>query len=235
LFVDAADRLWVLKVNSRLNSVQGSAEGQNLTRKKRLTRVEKSDQTRKALIKAAASVVGEVGYERASVSQITTRAKVAQGTYYSYFETRQTLLDQLLPDLGKQMLQYISERIHGSKSLVEFEERSFRAFFAYLAENPDFYRILNEAETLAPKAHEAHFKNIVRQYVQALRRSVKRGELPRYSHEELEVIVYILLAARRYLAMRYAFRKNKVHPIPEEVVRTYVKFVSGAFGTKVKD
>jgi len=199
-------------------------------KKKRLSRVEKSELARKALVNAAAKTVGDVGYERASVSQITARAKVAQGTFYTHFESRQALFDQLLPSLGKEMIQFIADRIHGSKDLIEFEERSFRAFFSYLLENPSFYRILSEAETLAPKAHLAHHDYIVEKYLRALKRSVSKGELPGYTEDDLEAVVYILLAARRYLAMRYAFRKNKVHAIPESVVQAYMKIVRHGFG-----
>ena len=63
----------------------------------KLTRVEKSEETRKALFDAAAKIVGKHGYEGASIARITSRAKVAQGTFYNYFTTRQDLLDQLLP------------------------------------------------------------------------------------------------------------------------------------------
>ena len=49
-------------------------------------------------------MVGRLGYAEASVARITELADVAQGTFYNHFESRQELLDQLLPAIGRQMV-----------------------------------------------------------------------------------------------------------------------------------
>ena len=48
--------------------------------KPRKTRAEKAAQTRAELLRAAADVVGEVGYREASIARIPQRAGIAQGT-----------------------------------------------------------------------------------------------------------------------------------------------------------
>ena len=53
------------------------------------TRAVRLEQTRKALVAAAAEIVGEEGYQACSVAKIAIRAKVAQGTFYTYFASRQ--------------------------------------------------------------------------------------------------------------------------------------------------
>lgn len=192
---------------------------------RRLTRAEKAVATRRAIIEAAAEIIGEYGYADASVSRITTRANIAQGTFYNYFDTRQALFDTLLPELGRDLIAFVGDRVRGSKSTLEMEERGFRAFFEYLSSNPGFYRILNEAETMAPKAHQRHFRALTSRYVAALRHGLLQGELPAYSEAELETIVYLLMAARSYLTMRFGLDDRA---LPEHVVQTYVKFVRGA-------
>ena len=199
------------------------------TRKKssgRPTRAEKAQATRRALIEAAAHVVGEHGYAEASIARITQRANVALGTFYNYFETRQALFDILLPELGQDLIEFVGTRVAGSGTTLEMEERGFRAFFEYLAENPGFYRILNEAETMAPAAHRQHFEELTRRYVAALRRGLARGELGPFEESELETVVYLLMAARSYLTLRFGLDRGK---LPDRVVGTYMKFVRGAF------
>ena len=193
----------------------------------RPTRIEKARITREALFKAAAQVVGKVGYVDASIADITRLAGVAQGTIYSYFASRQDLFDQLLPKIGEEMEEYVRARVHGSRTGLEVEERGFRAFMDFIVENPGFLRILNEAETLAPKAFHQHFKNVAKRYVSSLSRSRDNGELGAYKDRDLEVIAYILMAARSYLAMRFARRKNTVRSLPESVIKAYLRFVSG--------
>ena len=197
------------------------------TPKPRRTRAEKAAQTRAALLHAAAEVIGEVGYGDASIARITQRAGIAQGTFYLYFENQQDLFDQLLPTLGQDLLNYLSERVAGTKDILEVEEAGFRGFFDYLVENPAFFRILNEAEIAAPRAYERHFELLRRHYMRALGRSWKQGELPDFEQQELEVLVYILFAARSYLYLRYSKSEDGPQPIPEWVVQAFMKFVRG--------
>lgn len=192
---------------------------------RRPTRAEKAAATRQRLIEAAAEVVGEFGYADASVARITARANIALGTFYNYFDTRQALFDTLLPELGQDLIAFVGDRVHGSRDTMEMEERGFRAFFEYLAANPGFYRILNEAETMAPKAHHKHFEALASRYVAALKKGLARGDMPAYSEADLETIVYLLMAARSYLTLRCGLTGDK---LPEDVVDTYVKFVRGA-------
>ncbi|HUF87292.1 MAG TPA: TetR/AcrR family transcriptional regulator [Thermohalobaculum sp.] len=193
--------------------------------RRRQTRAERSESTLRALFQAAAEVVGEVGYADASVARITSRAKVAQGTFYNYFASRQDLFDQLLPRLGASMLEYIRDRVDPDARGAEREVQRLRAYFQFLDEHPEFYRILYEAETLAPTAHRKHMEIVAGAYVRGLRRSWERGEMPEaFEAKDLEPVAYLLLAARGYLSMRYGAGRNG-GAVPEWVVRAYAKLV----------
>ncbi|MGD9535558.1 MAG: TetR/AcrR family transcriptional regulator [Alphaproteobacteria bacterium] len=191
--------------------------------KRRPTRAEKTEETRRALFIAAGKVVGKHGYAGASISRITNQAKVAQGTFYNYFETRQHLFDQLLPALGGDLLERINARVGPEPRGAAREEKRLRAWFAYLDEHPEFLRILNEAEIFAPRAYQSHMENFIRGYCRALDRSRSRGETRRLDDETLEVVAIILLAARGYLGQRYARRNRK--PMLEAAVRGYMTLV----------
>jgi AcrR family transcriptional regulator len=190
----------------------------------RQTRAERSETIRRALFRAAAEVVGEVGYADAPVSRITGRANVAQGTFYNYFQSRQDLFDQLLPSLGNSMLEFIKERVDPAATGAERETQRITAYFQYLQKHPEFYRILYEAETHAPAAHRKHMDLIAGGYVRALRRHWKRGEMPGYEEHDFEPVAYVLLAARGYLSMRYGAGRNGV-TVPDWVVNAYAKLI----------
>src|SRR5215471_5181250 len=166
------------------------------------TRAQKSEEARAALFQAAAEIVGEYGYADASITRITQRANLAQGTFYNYFASRQDIFDELLPVLGAQMMEHIRHRAVGGKTFLEREELAFRAFFSYLKKAPYFLRILNEAEMAAPRAFRQHIANV--------------------TDEEIEAVGYVFMAARGYLALRYA----KFGDVPEHVVSAYMRLVS---------
>lgn len=210
-----------------------AAPGRTRRKKPRLTRAQKSEQTRRALFDAAARVVGRYGYAGASISRITSEAKVAQGTFYIYFDSRQDLLDQLLPNLGEAFVASIRERVRRFSDGVRREEERLRAFFDYAHEHPEFFRILHGAEMFAPKAHRRHLLNLERGYVHALKVSWRRGELTGFDEHELEAVAHILMSARDYLAMRYAFWDGRPKRIPEHVIEAYMKLMRhGLFGGK---
>jgi AcrR family transcriptional regulator len=193
------------------------------------TRAERSESTLRALYDAAAEVVGEVGYADASVAKITARAGVAQGTFYNYFASRQDLFDRLLPRSGETMLDWIQAHVDPGLRGADREVARMRAYFQFLEEHPEFYRILYEAETLAPAAHARHMEIIAAGFVRSLGRSLDRGEMPRaYEPRDLEPIAFILLAARGYLSMRYGAGRARHEgggAVPEWVVRAYGKLV----------
>jgi AcrR family transcriptional regulator len=196
--------------------------------RRRQTRAERSESTLRALFDAAAEVVGEVGYADASIARITGRAGVAQGTFYNYFASRQDLFDRLLPRLGETMLDYIKAQVDPGLRGAERELERMRAYLRLLEEHPAFYRILYEAETLAPAAHARHMETIAGGFVRSLRRSLDRGEMPDgFEERDLEPIVYVLLAARAYLSMRYGAGRDggEGGSVPDWVVRAYGKLV----------
>lgn len=190
------------------------------------SRNQRSHLIREALFKAAAEIVGDVGYQDASVTMITQRAGVAQGTFYNHFVSRQDIFDKLLPALGNDMLDHVRQCTRQGSTLIEREELGFRGFFSFLKQTPHFFRILNEAESFAPNAYRAHLELLSSGYTRLLRRASGNGELPGYEERELEVIAFVLMAARSYLAWRYVYGEEKHDDIPEWVVKTYVKLAT---------
>lgn len=189
------------------------------------SREERGRLIREALFKAAAEIVGDVGYEGTSVAMITQRARVAHGTFYNHFQSRQDIFDQLLPTVGKEMLAHVRSSAAAGKDLIEKEKLAFIAFFSFLKSHPHFFRILNEAESFAPAAYRAHLQLVSSQYLRFFERAHGRGELHGYEAREFEVIAFILMAARSYLAWRFVYGAEQREDIPDWVVEAYVKFV----------
>ena len=195
-------------------------------------RAEKIEKNRRALLQGAAAVVGEQGYAGASIALITQKAGLAQGTFYLYFKSREDLFDQLLPEVGQELLDFLGARVHGARDIFDIEEKAFRASCEFLSTHPGFYRILNEAEAAAPKAYEKHFNNIARRYMQALKRAHAEGGVKGYSEREIEVLVYMLMGARSYINVRYGKELARRKPVPKWIVDAYMKVVRAAFDAR---
>lgn len=192
-----------------------------------LSREERAARTREQLLNSAARVVGEFGYRDASIQRITAHAGMAQGTFYLYFESRQALFDELLPHFGRDMLELVRSRAHGASGFFEIEEIGVRTVFEYLVNNPWFWRVLNEAEVEAPVANAEHRREVTRRYIRFLQRARAEGEITAYADSELNVLAYLLIAARDYLYVHHLAntKTKKVKSIPEAAIRTYMTFL----------
>lgn len=196
----------------------GSRKSRNLN----LTRAEKAEIVKRRLFEAAIAVVGQHGYAGATVTRITTLAKVAQGTFYNYYPNRQDLLDQLLPTLGTEMIAFIRRKVDGTSGGAALEVARFRAFFDFLLETPQFMRILYEAALYAPAGYEQHMQNVTGNYIRALQRD---GLDKRFDEEELKVLSTFLMGARNYLSHAYAFGEDGARRPPEAVFSAYEKVI----------
>jgi AcrR family transcriptional regulator len=63
------------------------------------TRKARAAETEAALKEAAKRVFGQVGYLRAKITDITTEAGRAAGSFYSHFDSKEQLLEALLVDI----------------------------------------------------------------------------------------------------------------------------------------
>jgi AcrR family transcriptional regulator len=189
----------------------------------KLTRIERNQEMKRRLFRAASQIVGQRGYAQTSIARITELAGVAQGTFYTHFANRQALLDELLPTLGLEMVKFIQDRTETIRPESARETARFRAFFDFLAENPGFLRVLNEAEFAAPEAFHRHIANITAPYQRILQRARKRGELRDFDDAQIEAVVHILIGARGYLSQRY----GRSMPVDAVVFRAYAKLLQG--------
>ena len=214
-----------------MTSENAAQEPSQRPNRRRPSRAEKAIQTRAALMRAAELAVGEKGYEGASVADITAKAEVGSGTFYNYFESRQDLFDQLLPKVGREMLEFIQQRSARGKDEFEREELRLHAFFAFLEIRPEFYRILYEAEVFAPAAFRAHMATVTKGYTRLLSKARQTGELQNRSDDELEVISIMLLGIRHYLCMNYARRDGGTVQPSTSVISAYMRLIRNGLGT----
>lgn len=197
-------------------------------RKQKLNREEKAQLTYRNLMEAAAHIVGEKGYAASTIAKVTQQAGVAHGTFYNYFEDRQELFDVLLPYVGEQMTDKITQDLADAGSGLEREIARFRAYCNYLRQNPGFYRVLYEAEVFAPKAHAAHIQRLSDGYIRSLRRAMAAGDLREMDADEMSATVSILLGARAYVAMQH----KDTGQIPDSAVTAYARLMrDGLFKT----
>jgi AcrR family transcriptional regulator len=195
-----------------------------------LQRLQRNEATRQKIVEAAARVIGRYGYAGCTIARVTSRAKIAHGTFYLHFGSQQELFESVLPTLGRNMLEKIGEAIRHSEDIIDLERHGFEANFDYLVKHPYMYRVLSEAELYCPHAFHRHLDAVVESYTRSLRRSRKGNQLASFGDEELETVATMLVGARTYMLMRFGVRSGVIRERLDDKLGTYLKIVAHGIG-----
>lgn len=89
-------------------------------------RERKQAETRRRLIEAARDQISEGGPESVTITSITDRADVAQGTFYNYFESRDAIIDALIFDSVESLGQRLDALTAGMSDAAHIYSFSLR-------------------------------------------------------------------------------------------------------------
>ena len=160
----------------------------------------RGEATRRKILDAAEAVFGEMGYHEASISEITRRAGVAQGTYYIYFHSKREIFAELVEDIGTRLRAQMRAAIADARARLEIERRGFEAFFTFVAELRRIYNIVQEAERVAPEAFFTYYRKISQGYIRGLSEAMGEGAVRKM---DPEAIAYALMGIGHFVALRW--------------------------------
>lgn len=192
-------------------------------------RASRGRQTRRRLLDAAESVFAELSFHEASIVRIVERAGVAQGTFYIYFRSKQQIFEELVSDLNVRLREAMSTAAAGGHDRYDAERRGFGAFFRFTAEHPALYRVIREAEFVAPDAMHRHYEKIIEGYVRALGSAMDSGEV---APCDPTVLAWALVAVGQLVGMRWIVW-DKRGEIPDEVFEQCMLVVRRMLGQDV--
>jgi AcrR family transcriptional regulator/transcriptional regulator with XRE-family HTH domain len=83
---------------------------------------------RAALVEAARSVFEEKGYENCRITDITSRAKAAYGTFYTYFDSKEAIISEIYDELLLDFKAVYQAEPEGASTPAQLIERANRSF-----------------------------------------------------------------------------------------------------------
>ncbi|MEQ9144487.1 MAG: TetR/AcrR family transcriptional regulator [Parvibaculaceae bacterium] len=112
----------------------------------------KRQRTRAALLDAAVAVVAEKGMEGAKISEMTTIAGLANGTFYNHFDSKEEILKAAAIDIalevGRQLDAEMTEISDGPLRVATATSR----FVSIALAHPDWTAVLLESQDYLPDA-----------------------------------------------------------------------------------
>ena len=170
-------------------------------------RTSRGEQTRRRLLEAARIEIGGKGFAEASISSITQQAGVGQGTYYIYFKSKEAIMRELVLEMGRDLRQQLSDINNAAPNRITAEREGLRHFIAFARDNPDLYRIVQEAQFVDDAVYRAYFEEFTNGYRKALQAAVQSGEI---SQGDLEIRSWLLIGIGRSMGEVYGLWRTDV-------------------------
>jgi AcrR family transcriptional regulator len=162
-----------------------------------------ADPPAERLVVAAEHLFGERSYRRTSVADICAAAGIATGSFYAHFDSKADIFTSVIRRINADVRAAMADALRtGADNQRARERAAFRAYFDLMSKRPWIYRIVREAEFLAPAEFRGYYERLARGYARGVRAAQLAGEVdPRY---DPEVIAYIYTGLGHFVGMRWA-------------------------------
>jgi AcrR family transcriptional regulator len=171
-----------------------------MTPAEKTPRTERGRKTLRLLLDAAAAEFGEKGFHESSVVSITQRAGVALGSFYTYFDSKDSLFRALVRDMSAQVRQTVGPVIAAEPDRLEGERKGLNKFLNFVREHKELYRIIDEAEFVDPPSYRAHYEDTVNGYLASLKEAAAKGQV---RDDVEEVHAWAIVGMNVFLGLRF--------------------------------
>lgn len=155
------------------------------------------------LLSAAEHLFGERSYRRTTVADICAQAGMATGSFYAYFDSKADVFAAVIRQINTDLRAAMATALGAAGDNQRARERaSFRAYFDLMSQRPWIYRIVREAEFLAPGEFRAYYERLARGYARGVRVAQLAGEVD--ARYDPEVIAYVYTGLGHFVGMRWA-------------------------------
>ena len=143
----------------------------------RLPKTKVGERSFKKIIRAGRLLYAKDGYQSTSINDIISKAKVAAGTFYIYFDNKLALYMYLLEEYRIKIRQAATIAIEGLTSRYDIEKAGLKAFITYVKKDPLAYEIIWESLFVDYSIFVDYYKAFAESYLYHLKSAVKSGEL----------------------------------------------------------
>ncbi len=166
-------------------------------------RTARGAKTMRKILDAALLEFGERGFNDSSVVSITSRARVALGTFYTYFDSKEALFAALVQDMSGKVRDHVAPVFGEATDGLDAERRALAAYLDFVAHHKEVYRIIDEAEFVDPAGFRQHYETTASRIAARLALAERKGEVAHADDFATEVRAWALMGMNVFLGLRF--------------------------------
>ena len=165
-----------------IRGAEGSADARNSETSSpasegKAPRTARGQRTLRKILDAALEEFGEKGFSEGSIVGITGRARVALGTFYTYFDSKEAVFQEVVRDMSAQVRDHVAPVLAGSADTLDGEGRALVSFLEFVRTHREVYRIIDEAEFVDPEGFRKHYVTTADRIAARLQAGKDKGEV----------------------------------------------------------
>lgn len=194
-------------------------------------RREQSEQRRDRVLVAAQECLGELGFARATVTEIARRAGVSNGLLYQFFKNKEALLEQVLKEVVREWVRAMVPR--EEETATQALEGMFRRSVDFCRTHPLLPALLREDPELQLSRTRAAGRNRVEPHRELVASLLDRGIAGGEFRADLDVAATadILCQLQSDYSGR-AYRNDDQFPDDPRIIDAAVVFMHAAVGVR---
>ena len=166
-------------------------------------RTARGEKTLRRILDAALAEFGQRGFHESSIVGITSRAKVALGTFYTYFDSKEAVFAALVRHMSSQVRDYVAPAFQDAADGLDAEGRALAAYLRFVAGHKEVYRIIDEAEFVDPDGFRSHYETTAERIAGRLAAATAQGEIRDDGELANEVRAWALMGMNVFLGLRF--------------------------------
>lgn len=182
----------------------------------------RGEQTRQRLLSAAEQEFGKKGFHTASVSSITRRAGVAQGTFYIYYDSKEEILRELVRFMSRKLRHTLTQATRDITDRLEVERVGLLTFLRFAIEDKNLYRVVLESQFIDESIYREYYEHLAKVYTVRLERAQQAGQIQSSSAYGQ---AWALMGIASFLGLRYSVWEGAMPP--DEIINTALDFIRG--------
>jgi AcrR family transcriptional regulator len=187
-------------------------------------RTARGERTLRKILDAAVEEFGDKGFSDGSIVGITSRASVALGTFYTYFDSKEAVFRAVVHDLSEQVKIAVAPALARGVDALDSERRALAALLRLIASKKQVYRIIDEAEFVDPEGYREHYTGAADRIAARFRAAAANGELRREeSAFAEEVVAWAIMGANVFVGLRFGVWKSEDPDKVAEIVNRLIR------------
>ena len=166
-------------------------------------RTARGEKTLRKILDAALLEFGQNGFHDSSIVGITSRAKVALGTFYTYFDSKESVFAALVRDMSARVRDHVAPDIEGAADEIDRERRALASYLRFVFDHKEVYRIIDEAEFVDPAGFRTHYETAAARIAARLEEAVALGQMRDDGPLATEVRAWAIMGMNVFLGLRF--------------------------------